>query len=93
MNETSGGVQAFTSERAIDLTVKRGIREEYLSKIKENKMEPVNPPRNIMPPYIILSAGFISLQFVMPESYESLPPLAKAIVAGVIVLLAISHEL
>ena len=38
--EVKGGVQAFTTERGIDFSIRRLITEEYLAIIKDNKMEP-----------------------------------------------------
>ena len=38
LTEVKGGVQAFTSDRAIDFSIRQTITEEYLQKIKENKV-------------------------------------------------------
>lgn len=38
--EVKGGVQAFTTDRGIDFSIRRIITEEYLAIIKDNKIEP-----------------------------------------------------
>lgn len=59
--DVKGGVQAFSSERGVDLSIKRIITEEYMLKIKENKMSPVAFPRNRVPAYAILGVSLAAL--------------------------------
>ena len=41
--EIKGGVQAFASIQDVDLSIQKIITEEYMNKIKENKVEPMAP--------------------------------------------------
>ena len=41
--EIKGGVQAFASLQDVDLSIQKIITEEYMNKIKENKVEPMAP--------------------------------------------------
>lgn len=92
LSEVKGGVQAFTTQRGIDFSVKRLITEEYMQKIKENKVEPVSNPRNILPPYAIVAMGLGFLVATIPALKE-LPVETHAVLVGVVILMAISHEL
>lgn len=92
LSEVKGGVQAYTTERGIDFSVKRLITEEYMQKIKENKVEPVANPRNILPPYAIVALGLGFLVATIP-AFKELPVETHAVLVGVVVLMAISHEL
>ena len=85
-------MQAFTTERGVDFSIRRLITEEYNARIKENKMEPVLAPRNNLPPYAIVGIGLIGLAATSPSLIE-LPVSAQAVLAGVVILLAISHEM
>ena len=69
-----GGVQAFTSERGIDFSIRRLITEEYLQKIKENKVEPPKNPTDILPAYVIAIIGVICLYLVNPTLISELSP-------------------
>ena len=91
LGEVKGGVQAFTTERGIDFSIKRAITEEYMQKIKENKVEPVGNPRNMIPPYAIVALGLGVLAATIP-AFKDLPVETHAVLVGVVVLMAISHE-
>jgi len=65
--EVKGGVQAFTTERGVDFSIRRLITEEYLAKIRENKLEPMLEPRNIAPAYAILGVGLLGLAATSPS--------------------------
>ena len=92
MNNVKGGVQAFTSQLGVDLSVSKIINEDNLRKIKENKMEPLKTPRNMAPAFLIVGIGMAGLAATCPE-VMSLPVEAQAVLAGVVILLAISSEL
>ena len=84
-------MQAFTSERGIDFSIRQTITEEYLQKIKENKVEPPQNPRDILPIHVVASIGLAGLIAANPTLLET-PPQIQALIIGVIILLAISHE-
>ena len=88
-----GGVQAFTSERGIDFSIRRLITEEYLQKIKENKVEPPKTPTDILPVYGVVIIGIICLCLANPTLISELSIETQAVICGVIVLLMISHGL
>ena len=71
--EVKGGVQAFTSERGIDFSIKRIITEEYMIKIKENKPVPVSNPRDIFPIHAIFSVTLVGLALTCPSIAAELP--------------------
>ena len=91
LTEVKGGVQAFTSERGIDFSIRQTITEEYLQKIKENKVEPPENPRDILPIHVVASIGLAGLIAANPSLLET-PMELQALIIGVIILLAISHE-
>ena len=64
MNEVKDGVQVFTSESGVDLSISKIITEEYQRKIKENKMEPVATPANIIPPWSVIAVGAACYEFI-----------------------------
>ena len=70
LSEVKGGVQAFTNERGVDLSMKRLITEEYLEKIKENKPAALGNPRDILPLHAIFSVGLVGVALVFPSLVE-----------------------
>ena len=70
-----GGIQAFATERGIDLSIRKLITEEYLDKIKENKQEPVLQPRAIVPSYAIAGLGCITLVALSSQIETGMPPM------------------
>ena len=91
--EVKGGVQAFTSERGIDFSIRRLITEEYIQKIKENKVEPPKNPTDILPGYVIAIIGVICLYLVNPALINELSLNDKAVIVVIIIMLAVSHTL
>ena len=85
-------LQVFTNDRAIDLSIRKIITEEYLSKIKENKYEPQLAARNPVPPYIPVAIGIVGLGLTS-ESIRELPIAAQAVLAGIILMLIASYEI
>ena len=82
----------FTTDREIDLSIRKIITEEYLTKIKENKLEPKLASRNPLPVYVAVALGFVGLG-VTSEAVRELPIPVQAVFAGLIVLLAASYEI
>lgn len=60
--------------------------------IKDNKIEPQMHPRNMVPAYAIVGMGLAALAAAIPE-FMDLPIQVKAVLAGIVILLAISYEL
>ena len=76
----------------VDLSIMKIIKEENLRKIKENKMEPLQTPRNMVPAFLIFGIGMAGLAATCPE-VMALPVEAQAMLAIVVILMAISSEL
>ena len=64
-----------------------------MTKIKENKPVPVGNPRDIMPTYVVFSMALAGLAFTCPSIAAEIPMEAKAVLGGMILLLAISAEI
>ena len=60
--------------------------------IKDNKIEPQMHPRNMVPAYAIVGMGLAALAASIPE-FMDLPIQVKAVLAGIVILLAISYEI
>ena len=90
--DSKHSLQAFATVREIDLSSRRLVREEYLEKIIQNKVMPVSPARNFLPPGVILGLSVAGLEFLYPN-FRALPVEVKALCYSVAVLLVISNEI
>ena len=52
-------IQVFTSQRDIDMSLKPQITEDYLHKIDQNKVRPIEVQRDLIPLPWILAIGLV----------------------------------
>ena len=65
LSEVKGGVQAFTSQRGVDFSVMRIVTDNIDQSIFDNKIEPSEPTRNMIPGWAILGFGLGGLAITM----------------------------
>ena len=65
-------IQVFTSQRDIDMSLKPQITEDYLHKIDQNKVRPIEVQRDLIPLPWILAIGLVVQQAMAPESFGAL---------------------
>lgn len=63
-----------------------------MQKIKDNKVAPMAIPRNMVPAYAILGVSLTAL-FTTESWLQELPVQTKAILIGIVIVMAISHEI
>ena len=61
-------IQVFTSQRDIDMSLKPQITEDYLHKIDQNKVRPIEVQRDLLPFPWILAIGLAAHGAFAPKS-------------------------
>ena len=83
----------FTSQRDIDMSSKPQITEDYLHKIDQNKVRPIDVKRDLIPLPWVIGIGLAIQNLMAPELFASMTYEARAVFYGIVILMIISHEI